>query len=132
MFWRKVWRIIANYVIPLGFAIAIFAYFVMTYPDISDEAKPPLVVALIASLLAAISVSIASRSLELTRNTQRPFLNVIEPVIYGTYEHAIYYIKFFVCNKGIFPADAVSVRCDVFKDGDNVKGLSLELENKAR
>ncbi|MBI2329699.1 MAG: hypothetical protein HYU85_08750 [Chloroflexi bacterium] len=128
----RISKIFRNYVIPLVISIAIFAALMTVVYSESLEfwSRISFTVATIAAIFAGISALIANHSLEVTRNTQRPFLNVIEPVRYQTYEHAIYYIRFSVCNKGIFPADAVSVRCDVFKNEGNVKRLSLELENK--
>ena len=66
-----------------------------------------------ASMSAHDSLTITNRGLELTRATQRPFLNSSEPTAIfsqsGSDEGQLQYILFQIANTGVFPADGVTV-----------------------
>jgi len=130
--WRIFWRVLIYLIVAGLGAAATYWYLARIY--LNDPTKfwsqAFLIIASIAAVFAGISALIANRSLELTRNTQRPFLNVLGPVKYLTYLKNIRWIKFLICNEGVFPAEQVSVRCDVFKNEDNAKNLSLELKKE--
>ena len=87
-----------------------------------------IVIATIAALDSVRASDVASKSLELTRATQRPFLNVLGiTVIWSRNDGSPTPVNYFVIhisNTGIFPANQVSVVLNVSKtDSDNQKHL---------
>ena len=84
-----------------------------------------------SSVIDQESLATTSESLGLTRATQRPFLNVVAPVYYSLYPATISKIAPAICNKGVFPAEKVSVQCAVCHNALNAKKhlLALEEEN---
>jgi len=82
----------------------------------------------IVIVLFAIWISI--QSLNMARDTQRPFLNVLETVHYSLYPASIQKIAFSICNKGVFPAEEVLVHCDVCHNKENAENHSLSLEKE--
>lgn len=72
-----------------------------------------IVIATIAALNSVRASDVASKSLELTRATQRPFLNVESDVTCYMYPKSIGRIIVGINNKGNFPADEVSASCEM-------------------
>jgi len=72
-----------------------------------------IVIASIAALSSVRASVVASKSLELTRATQRPFLNVEGSVTCKIYPKSIGRIIASINNTGNFPADGVSASCEV-------------------
>lgn len=69
-----------------------------------------------AIVVALYASYVSIKSLQLARNTQRPFLNVLGYVSCHTYTASLGQIAAVIRNSGIFPADEVSVHCGVFKN----------------
>ena len=88
-----------------------------------------IAIATIAALNSARASVVASKSLELSRATTRPFLNVVGgiSVIWSRNDGSPTPVNYFVIhigNTGIFPADHVSVVLNVSKtNSDNQKHL---------
>lgn len=87
-----------------------------------------IVIATVAAFNAVTASLIASKSLELSRATTRPFLNVVGiSVIWSRNDGSPTPVNYFVIhigNTGIFPADHVSVVLNVSKtNSDNQKHL---------
>ena len=87
-----------------------------------------IVIATIAALNSVRASDVASKSLELSRATTRPFLNVVGiSVIWSRNDGSPTPVNYFVIhigNTGIFPADHVSVILNVSKtNNDNQKHL---------
>lgn len=87
-----------------------------------------LIIATAAAVNLAIAATVASRSLRITKSTQRPFLNVCGiSVIWSRNDGSPTPVNYFVIhisNTGIFPADQVSIVLNVSKpDSDNQKHL---------
>lgn len=87
-----------------------------------------IAIATIAALNSARASVVASKSLELSRATTRPFLNVVGiSVIWARNDGSPTPVNYFVIhigNTGIFPADHVSVVLNVSKtNSDNQKHL---------
>jgi len=88
-------------------------------------------------IVVLYAIFISMQSLQLARDTQRPFLNVMGTVRYALYEYSdegkssIQAIKFSISNEGAFPADEVSISCNVCKErgNDDWHLLSLSREN---
>lgn len=80
---------------------------------------------IVATYFASRSLSTASRAFQLTRASQRPFLNISR--IYaqfdgdGIHPSPIRYFIIGVGNTGNFPADQVSISFDIWKVGDSDK-----------
>jgi len=134
-YWRTIAKITLNYVVPLGLGVAILWYLVGIYQSEPADfwSRASLIIASTAAIFAGISALIANRSLELTRAAQRPFVNV-SPEVEGytgwssskekntvRFEHIIARIS----NKGAFPADKVSIRCEVSKTEKNARSFLL-------
>ncbi len=89
-----------------------------------------MIIATIAAMAALGSLKITRDSLKLTRATARPFLDVAESVSCHTYTTSIGRIIANIYNKGIFPADEVSVNCKVRRIKANTEeSLSLPAED---
>ena len=88
-----------------------------------------------ASMSAHDSLTITNRGLELTRATQRPFLNSSEPTAIfsqsGSDEGQLQYILFQIANTGVFPADGVTVQASISYDGISNKEKALQLTTGA-
>jgi len=87
-----------------------------------------LFIAVIVAIVALWALKITGNSLELTRATQRPFLNVLGiTVVWSRNDGSPTPVNYFVIhisNTGIFPANQVSVVLNVSKtDSDNQKHL---------
>jgi len=88
----------------------------------------------IATFFASRSLRMTSQSLELTRATQRPFLNLSRIDVVWR-ENAIHdsHLQYFIIdinNTGSLPADNVSLRCIVWKTRSKVKHvLDSEVSN---
>ncbi|MFC1903589.1 hypothetical protein ACFLW9_01750 [Chloroflexota bacterium] len=115
-----IWKITYTYIIPLGLAIFLGFYLIMSFPNLPEELKPTYILSIIAVLLAGVSVTVASRSLELTRNTQRPFLTIVnepdEPTLRTHHpENPLKQgkprVTLHIKNTGTLPADKVSIIC---------------------
>ncbi|MCK4274677.1 MAG: hypothetical protein KAW90_07260 [Dehalococcoidales bacterium] len=89
-------------------------------------------IAAIAAIAALWSLKTTRHSLELTRTTQRPFLNVEGDVTCKIYPKSIGRVIARINNKGVFPADEVSTCCEVrrIKNSNAVDRFSLPFENE--
>jgi len=118
-----------NLIIACIFAIFIGFYFYIDWIwDTQGQSlalsQISLFIAIIVAIVALGSLKITGNSLELTRATQRPFLNVLGiTVIWSRNDGSPTPVNYFVIhisNKGIFPANQVSVVLNVSKtDSDN-------------
>jgi len=134
--WKTFWKILLSYVIPLGLGIAILWYLAIIYQSDPTAFWPraSLTIASIAAIFAGLSALVASRSLEktkesleLTRNTQRPFLNVSRCApVWSKNDNGQTTVNYFVVditNTGIFPADKISVLFNICEAGGSQKRL---------
>jgi hypothetical protein len=88
-----------------------------------------LFVATIVGLAVIYTLKLTRDSLELTRKTTRPFLNVDEPVSCYKYPASIGRISVNIYNKGVFPAVEVSACCEVRRIRENaVDSFLIPLE----
>ena len=150
--WRK---LLFGYAIPLALVIGLIIYLKVVSRDEPSALleNASFLIASIAAIFVVVSVLIARRSLEkteealeLTWNTTRPFLNVLEPVhasvVWATIkdphqsdiktipsgESCIGNITVAICNTGVFPADEVAVDCAVSRNKKNAKKHDLILD----
>lgn len=80
--------------------------------------QAPFVVAVVVGLVAIFSLKLTRDSLELTRATIRPFVNVLGNVSIHTYSKSIgdtIQVRS-VINSGVFPADEIRCSCRVLLD----------------
>jgi hypothetical protein len=97
-----------------------------------------IVVATLAAIFAGVSALLSRKSLQIVRRTQRPFVNVSRLPLFGIYDFhnqqtTIQGINFNVSNRGNFPADNLSITCEVnIKDmNSDMHYLSLKKEEPA-
>lgn len=76
---------------------------------------------------ALLAVYVATRSLQLTRETQRPFLTTVnepeEPVVIGEKDHPRVLLN--IKNTGNLPADRISVLCVLYTADNKETGMRL-------
>jgi len=119
---------VPGYDVALALGAAILIYLVKLY-----EAEPtrfwqyaPLIIVSISAIFAGVSAIIASRSLDLTRDTVRPFLT-----FGGTINLGDTTLAFPITNTGSMPADDVSVMIDPFGVDEDI-GLETASEKCAK
>jgi len=78
-----------------------------------------IVIATIAALNAAIASVVASKSLELTRATTRPFLTITG----GKYEGVMQRMQLRIENTGLLPADDMSLEIETIEPKNIVSSL---------
>lgn len=124
--WRIFFKILFNYVIPLGLGIAILWYLTAIYQRDPSEFWPhaSLVIASIAAIFAGISALIANRSLELTRNSIRPFLYTAGSINIKRVGKYIT-LTFNIHNSGSLPGEDVHVDIDFFDEDEEVTKENL-------
>ena len=119
--WKTFWKILLNYIFPGGLGLAILWYLVIIY--ISDSTafwpRASLIIVSIAVIFAGISALTANRSLELTRNSIRPFLYTAGSI---NVERVGKYITLAlnIQNSGSLPGENVHVDIDFFDEDEEV------------
>ena len=86
-------------------------------------------------VVAAFATYVSIQSLEITRNTQRPFINT--GMLHGCSQSTnnsdktlckIDSVNILVCNHGVYPAESVKIDCEAYNN--NWSGKNLFVSNK--
>jgi len=119
--WQKILWVLTYYIFPFGL-VGLGVIMLIRLAIVYEADRPEfwqmagLLIGSFAVIFAGIAAGLASRSLELTRNTVRPFLTTVnepdEPMVIGEKDNprVILHIK----NTGNLPADKISVLCVLY------------------
>lgn len=126
--WRIFFKILFNYVIPLGLGIAILWYLTAIYQSDSTAFWPraSLIIASIAAIFAGLSALAARQSLEKTRESLELTRNAIRPFISSSGMIPISYtpdtvtLTFNIQNSGSIPGNDVYTHIDFFDEDEEV------------
>jgi len=120
------WKIIFIGLVSLAIIIGFLLYIIHAWDTHGPEVtmtRISLFIAVIVAIVALSSLKMTRDSLELSRATQRPFMNVTGiSVILSKNDGSptsVKYLVVHISNQGIFPADQISVVLNVSKINSN-------------